>query len=68
MLPFAPEENGNQVEIERKMSELEKLLDQVQIKEQVRDLIWLAPCGDKYIGLHQSYASKHLNHVLIPLF
>lgn len=67
MLPFAPEENGNQVEIEYKMSELEKLLDQVQIKEQVRDLIWLAPYGDKYIGLHESYAIKHLYHVLIPL-
>lgn len=54
MLPFTPEENVNQVEIEYKMSELEKLLDQVQIKEQVRDLICLFPYGDKYIGLHQS--------------
>lgn len=26
MLPFAPEENGNQVEIEYKMSELEKAI------------------------------------------
>ena len=54
MLPFAPEENGNQVEIEYKVSELEKLLDQIKVKKQVKDLMCLVPCGDKYIGLYQS--------------
>lgn len=33
MPPFAPEENKNQVEIAYKMSDLEKLLNQVHIKK-----------------------------------
>lgn len=41
MFPFAPEENRNHIEIEYKMSELENLFDQIQVKKQMRDLICL---------------------------
>lgn len=54
MLPFAPEENGNHIEIEYKMSELENLFDQIQVKKQVRDLICLIPCGGECTGLYES--------------
>ena len=54
MLPFAPEENGNHIEIEYKMSELENLFDQIQVKKQVRDLICLIHCGGECTGLYES--------------
>ena len=54
MFPFAPEENRNHIEIEYKMSELENLFDQSQVKEQMRDLICLIPCGGECTGLYES--------------
>ena len=50
MPPFAPGENGYQVEIEYKIPELEKLFNQMQMKKQVMDLSCLVLLETSMLG------------------
>lgn len=51
MPSFSPEENGNQVEIEYKISELENPIKSSPDKE-AKEGFNFVPYGDKYIGLY----------------